>query len=157
MPSDSGEVGIYFGYRQRVTAQGVEHCFCELIFNDWKPKSGLVELHLRRLRERGRLPAFDYAASLGTSLPIEVFPPGALRPWRVLTVKVSPEEIQAYWGPKRIGAKVSRRFVVQRAGQVLQDNPELNPKHAFLPQGGLGIYVHQGGASFRHVTVEPGK
>jgi hypothetical protein len=155
--SDSGEVGIFFAHRRHVTRQGVEHCYCELGFNDWKRQSSLVALHLRRLRERGQLPAFDYQGTTGTSLPIDVLLGGVQRPWRVLTVMVTPEQIQAFWGKQRIADPLRRAFIVRRAQQVLQDNPELDPTKEFLPRGGLGIYVQQGGASFRRVTVEPMK
>jgi predicted Ser/Thr protein kinase len=152
--SESGEVGIYFAHHQLATAQGVEHCCCEIVFNDWDPAARLAQFRLRRYRERGPLPALDYPASTGHSLDLGVLPRASKRDWRVLRARVMPQTIEVAWGAAWFG-KLSRADLVKKAKFPLQDNPALQPQAEFLPQGGLGVSVQRGVASFRRVRVTP--
>jgi serine/threonine-protein kinase len=153
--SERGEVGIYFAHSRRTTAQGVEHCYCQLIFNDQKaapPKWAKLQLH--RYRERGPLPVFDYPGTTGISWKIPARRPADPLPWRTLEVKVTPEKIQARWENEPF-KEIARPFIVKRATVVLKEDPDLDPRREFLPQGGLGLYVDRGGASYRRVVIQP--
>jgi serine/threonine-protein kinase len=151
---EKGEVGIYFGYHKQETAQGVEHCFCDLAFNDWGPEQALLQFRLHRHRERGPLDELDYPASTGKFTPLDQLPRGRERPWRLLKARVTPEAIEVAWGDKWFG-KWQRAEIVKLATPRLQDNPALNPGSEFLPQGGLGVFIKRGTGCFRHVLVKP--
>jgi hypothetical protein len=51
--------------------------------------------------------------------------------------------------------KLSRAKIVDRVKFPLQDNPDLKPESEFLPQGGLGLSVRRGAASFQKVVIKP--
>src|SRR5262249_3114724 len=86
------QVGVYFAYSKHASAQGEQHCFAVLYFND---KKAWVDLKLSeaslRLLRRPFPPVADGGVS---SLRWQRFLPAAGRwpgPWRRLAVEVAPE------------------------------------------------------------------
>src|SRR5262249_731638 len=124
--NDAGEVGIYFAHHQQATRRGVEHCYCELVFNDWKDPPRWTQFHVVRRRVPGPLHGFSYAGSTGISKKIDVRPPGKL-PWRTLKVFVTPEQTKVYWDGMCIG-KYTCKDYVKRARLLfhIEPNPELD-------------------------------
>jgi hypothetical protein len=163
--SEGGEVGIYFAYRKQATAQGVEHCYLELHFNDLADGTRWARLQLRRRREKGLLPPLDNEGSTMFAQKIKRARPGE-RPWRALEVRVAPSQVEVFWEGKRVwghdermrpARALSRSLIVDGARRILKDNPDLDPDKEFLPRGSLGLYVNRSGASFRRVVIEPMK
>jgi serine/threonine-protein kinase len=156
LDSSDGEVGIYFGHGRRVTSQGAEHCFCQLAFADLGLQARHVALTLRSCREQGPLP--PSRAEAGTPASMDLPPPGPddPMPWRRLTVKFSPQGVEALLGDHAIG-RLSRSQLTRDGKRALADDPELDPASEFAAEGGLGLYVNRGAAEFRRVVVEPFK
>jgi hypothetical protein len=77
--------------------------------------------------------------------------------WRNLRVDVRSKAISVYWGKEEefIGSlagsdwlKVVKNLRVQR--------PFMEGIHPeFSPEGGVGLFLEQGGGSFRNVSIEP--
>jgi hypothetical protein len=155
---DEAVVGIYFAYHKNANPQGVEHSYAELIFNDDRVvKPRWVQLRLHRHREKGVLPTFDYPGTTGISKKLQVNHERGKLSWRSIKVIVTPDKILCSWEnkPFRWGLKNADR--IKRARQIFEDNPNVDPKQAFSPQGALGLYVQRGGAAFRNVRIEPVK
>jgi eukaryotic-like serine/threonine-protein kinase len=165
---ENGEVGIYFAHSRHATAQGEQHCFCTLTFNDLHSKDSRrppnvslkgnpVALDLRRYSEPNPGP---YRNLSTPGLPAQYFAPAVPRrgpgPWRQLAVEVTPERIRFCWGRDSWSGPLSRQELVKRADEILAhsvDPTDLRPE--FAPEGALGLFVYQGSASFRQVVVKP--
>jgi hypothetical protein len=76
-----------------------------------------------------------------------------------LKVEVTPEEVRVFCDAQPVGAVAHARL-----GDIFQ--VDLNSRHdpalydpglapSFAPVGGLGVFVHDGWASFRNAVVEP--
>jgi hypothetical protein len=63
-------------------------------------------------------------------------------------VEVTPETVRPFWEGEALGA-------AQPVAELLEKVPLPGPKFEFSPQGGVGLYVERGRASFRNVVVEP--
>jgi serine/threonine-protein kinase len=184
------QVGIYCLHSKHGNNESPTHCFCGLAFNDGLhrpaglPAKDVVELFTERRTEptcqayrhpygklgfirRGILEAEGHMhGKLGFIRRgnLEVDPADA---WRQLTLEVTPEGVQAFWGSEKIqddwAAKpvgVVTRFRIERDVQLMATGadlidpmPDIRP--TFAPRNGVGLYVYRGGASFRRVVVEP--
>jgi hypothetical protein len=76
-----------------------------------------------------------------------------------LKVEVTPGEVRVFCDAQRVGAVPPARLAEifqadlnSRHDPALYD-PGLAP--SFAPVGGLGVFVHDGWASFRNAAVEP--
>jgi serine/threonine-protein kinase len=118
------------------------------------PRNGKVELSICRTPGPQALTKSKYVGTMGISQSFQSLPSEGQTAWRRLAVRVAPEGLQVWWEGQCIGT-ADRDFIIKRARHVLADNPELHPNKEFLPAGGLGLYVENGGASFRRVHVEP--
>jgi hypothetical protein len=87
--------------------------------------------------------------------------PGKLAPWRRLTVEVTPEAVQAFWHPdEKTREPLARRSPQQLAEDALDlrkllRGPDEDVAVEFAPQGGFGLLVTFGAASFRNLILEP--
>jgi serine/threonine-protein kinase len=162
-----GQVGLYFGRSAHATAHGEVHCFCAFTYSDLE---NLAEDPVRHERSSwavltvegvARSPAFSPGAM--PTGPRAYFPPAWLlperrKPWRDLGLEVTPEQITAFWEGERTGT-VPRTQLQEFFNRVngpydrQRYAPELHPE--FGPRGGLGLFVRQGWASFRDISVEP--
>jgi serine/threonine-protein kinase len=162
--ADSGEVGIYLLHRRRVTSRGVEHCYAKLTLinniapppaqgGDVPPGEGEVRFSLCRTPDPDKgTGGYEGTTEISGHFPSRTVVTGAV--WRSLAVRVTPETAAVYWDGELLGS-ITRDFIGQRARFVLAGNPELQPKQEFPAEGGLGLFVKQGGASFCHVGIEP--
>jgi hypothetical protein len=84
--------------------------------------------------------------------------------WRPLSVEVSPAGVRGFWGEKRqlVGElsfpaarhSADRQLALWRR-QFPGDATAQQFQPVFGPGGPLGLYVHNGTAAFRRVTLEP--
>jgi hypothetical protein len=164
----AGEVGLYFGYREYPTGHGLERRFCTLTFNDIKasiplpssnshqPTHSAVQVKARRYWEQG-------PSLVGETTVKEPFVPAALqrlpaRPFRELMIEASPAEIQIYWERELLG-KLTRAELRAYLGHEklggLPPDPTVDLDADFDPEGGMGLFLAAGWASFRQVMVLP--
>ncbi len=131
-----------------------------------RPKGNRARLE-PRLYADGPLRPWEPGFSTGPAL---IFTPTAPNEptWRTLVLEVTATGIRGWWGDEPGSAlsfvgELSATALVEGTKAYLEvrqrlqaDDPHfhgLQPR--FAPRGGLGLYVHQGSASFRHVVVEP--
>ncbi len=170
----ASRVGLYFGYRERRTADGERQAgFYTLTFADRgaearkKDRKGQpdvraqVRSHLFRL-EAGK--PFVPHAVIGRGAPfrpaVPDFPTGQPVPWRGLAVDVSPEGVQAFWedeqGVLRPTDRVPAAWFTRHVQGMRGASPELAGVPAeYRPRSGIGLYVFEGEASFCHIRVGP--
>jgi serine/threonine-protein kinase len=156
---EQGQVGVYFAHHSDTTAGGTVHCFGSLAFGEsaaHPPQTGKVALNFCCLRGADSGNARQPRA-LCAQRPLEptLAPAGAETPWRRLAVEVTAGKVRALCEGEPLGelarAEADRRLKFLRAAE-----PGFEQATARLaPGGGLGLYVDQGTASFRRVTVEP--
>jgi len=163
----NGEVGIYFAHSRHGTAQGEQHCFCTLTFDDRHSKdarrapnvavkSNPVALDLRRYSEPNPGPYRNLSTRVLSQYFTPAVPSKGAGPWRQLAVEVTPEKIRFRWERGSWSEPLSRQELRKRAGEILahsQDPTDLQPE--FAPEEALGLFVSSGSASFRQVVVEP--
>jgi hypothetical protein len=160
------EVGIYFGQNTQPTEKGLAHYLCRLSFNDAEDLAQVVpglkgnhaQLTLMQLGD-------PFPVGLGTLGRVPTYYPhhrGRSAPWRQLAVEVSPERIRAFWEGKCIdepGLAELNRDGERWLKTQLKLMPNLaalkDVRPQFAPRQPLGLFVHDGAASFRNVVVEP--
>jgi hypothetical protein len=164
--SDTGSVGIYCLHAAQPTKQGVEHLFCMLHFNDrkaefpvgplLKPTRMEASIRFGVQRRRDPSPADGQDALLGKRFDPITKQNEHAKTWRRLAVEVRPDGIEAFWEGQSIG-RVSRERLegAAKLTSTSSPNPEYRPD--FWPRGGLGLFIWNGVASFRNVSVEPRK
>jgi serine/threonine-protein kinase len=177
---EEGEVGLYFARQQYTHSEEPLQLFMQLTFNDVRDEVALFHRAMQGLPKGVRLPPppkgnqVQLVAQLsgagagrhrGQGLKPVLFQAAGLAggPWRTVTAEVGPDEVHALWEGTREVGKLSAGQIVsgaqnlllqarkQRAHdpQLMQINPHYNPRAP------LGIYVRNGSAAFRNVTVEP--
>jgi serine/threonine-protein kinase len=153
-----GEVGIYFGHHE---TQGA-HFFGSLTFHD-------VE-DLATVPGHPSLPGNPARFYIGmfharndsldaVQLSIHYFKPAGRSnsSWRRLVIDVTPTSIQPFWddNPEATGS-FSPVELRAAATRLLSPHPELAGLDADIDtQGGLGLYLSEGEASFRNVVIQP--
>jgi predicted Ser/Thr protein kinase len=149
--STSGGVGVFFGYRKLRQGQQGYHSFGALEFADRGRFQGRASLQLAQCPET--LPEAVRQLSLG-----DFVPPAPGRPengpegrWRELVLEVTPEAFRATWDGQVVAA--ADVAAVRQREQLVPDWLAGDWGHAC--QGGIGILVSRGRASFGHVTVRP--
>jgi hypothetical protein len=158
-----GEVGLAFAHTRQVTAADADDYFCLLTFND---KERLITPINREPCSQVALYVVWHGASEGQKAALAfskyITPGPAVRggpaPWRKLAVRVTPEKIEAFWEDEPFGA-VSRQDLVPLLRRLKRFQPQSDDFPLTLPtfphQGGVGLYVTGGSASFRGVVVTP--
>jgi hypothetical protein len=177
--NDLGDVGIYCGHRQYGDGPAAIHQFTRLSYNDIRSNDEVfakVVLHVPNAvpppinsvtltpylyAEAGSGRAVDLA---GAGLWPPFFKPAGLGggPWRLLVLEVTPECVRAFWESRQVGGlptadmRANTRKLLPGLVAVRPEDPAAQAVDpSFAPRGGLGLYVHNGSASFRSVTVEP--
>jgi serine/threonine-protein kinase len=161
--NDCGEVGIYFGYVVRRTDDDVKRYWCDITFADRgrlalrhkgpnrQQKYSVAVLYLQReavrnIFERKATPAFKVFLSAEATRTADV--------WRRLSVEVRPEKVNVFWEGQAL-PELSRAELRKLGQSIVVGNEVVVPEFEFAPDGAVGLYVSQGKASFRHVTIEP--
>jgi serine/threonine-protein kinase len=148
-----GRVGLYVGRTGGVDREEGA-CFCALDFADHGTPPTWLWLRRCRFREeradRGSLNLQRQVLSQGRPPPAP--PPGS---FRKLTLSVSPERIEATWGPDEGGqVQVTVLNRLSRTPLTLDPDRKQGYPLSFDPQGGLGLYVEGGVALFRNVSIQ---
>jgi hypothetical protein len=165
--SQKGQVGLYFGRSGHPTARGELHCFCTFSFNDianlmQDPKTGqwsswaVLEVHGEGPSLTPSLGRYPGGAQMFFPAARTVRPDW--KPWRGLEVIVRPDDVQVFWETKLIGSvsTVTLRDQLRQLNNPSQEEkfiPGLHPD--FGPQGGLGLFIGYGWASFQDIRIEP--
>jgi serine/threonine-protein kinase len=145
---NSGRVGVYFGYNQEVDADGSRHRFGRLAFSDFGVGRA-VELRMNYRRSEGPRP-MGHSVNLG-GFHHPDWLGGAPGPWRELVVEVTAARVRAFLDGECIGDVPRARWLEQ-----VPLWPSLPTVPAeFPPNGGLGLFVDHGKASFRQVILKP--
>jgi serine/threonine-protein kinase len=176
-----GAVGFYFARREYADPEGPIHFGLTETFDDVHdeierfkilpdfaknrppPKGNAVHLKLQWFTAGTQGKRWDVATG---ACARELFrAAGPFSPtWRVLAVEVAPERVRAFWGePPQLVGEVVPGDLVKEFNKQLDWVRKKRPGEGrgrgvapeFLPRGGLGLYVMQGSASFRRVSVEP--
>jgi serine/threonine-protein kinase len=172
-----GEVGLYFGLQECATDEGSLLSYGQLSFNDiddteQEARARLADLPVPLPPRQGnpvvlcrrfygpRPGGAPWDQRLGTRAPRLCHPAGHMGGgWRTLTVEVSPERVQAYWGDEpagRVGEIPAQEWAEHLNGGASGAPPiPPVPSPQFSPRGGIGLYVENGSASFRRVVVGP--
>jgi serine/threonine-protein kinase len=177
--NDFGEVGIFCGHRQYGNGPEAIHQFLRLSFNDIRsndeafkeiaphipnavpPAPNTVSLTPNLYAEGEPGNWLDLPAA-GLAPPL--FQPAGLGggPWRLLVLEVTPEWVRASWSDQSVGTLSTADILVnsrKRLPQLQALRPwdpalaEVDP--SFQPRGGLGLYVRNGTACFKSVTIKP--
>src|SRR6266851_2548646 len=74
--------------------------------------------------------------------------------WNELELRVTPQRTQAFLNAQPI-AVFTRTHLEEYARDLIGPGPALGPHPDFPPRGGIGLFVHRGGGSFRDVRIEP--
>jgi hypothetical protein len=161
--SKDGEVGIYFGYSKKETAQGLPmHCLCAISFNDITHIAGRPLEQGNDMRLNPQL-LFPKTAG-GVAAVRRTGPPGvsaSFKPcgidaacWRTLEVDIVPEQVRVVWDEKPL-RPMARAQLVKSVRFLLTNSPvQPTEQPQFLPDEALGLYVFGATAWFRSCTIE---
>jgi serine/threonine protein kinase len=160
-----GAAGIYFAY----SVQGNESYWCELTFaelgiNSRKPNfargatrdTGQVLLRVYHRTYELDSESDNYRKAIITKVS-KRFSPQPFT-WRSLSVEVRPESVKAFWGEGEdapIGEITSSDLLEAAKTFRMTDSQTPEPLYEYAPQGGLGLFLSSGSASFQQVIVEP--
>jgi serine/threonine protein kinase len=143
-------VGLFLLRGPSQPPPGVEHVHAEFTFLE----SGNVSLRLRRYaRPTARGSYNGTSTERIRTTPLPALAPGERPPYRLLVVEVRPNGIRAKLDGRTLGEWDRKQF--ERDQRSLFDFKALPPSLPEYPQGGLGLLIWRGAASFRHVVVEP--
>jgi hypothetical protein len=163
--NQESRVGIYFGLSEHLIGETLKYYHCNVAFNDLVDcgppdangvhQGNLVALQIYRQPQVGEPEQKAFVFNVDTRF-LPARPVGALGPWRKIAVEVRPDSIKLFWQSRcfattpRAALMMSARPLIPRPEVFLPNNPP-----QFAPRDGLGLFVSQGVASFRNVTVEP--
>jgi serine/threonine protein kinase len=163
--NQESKVGIYFAHSEHPEGKGVAHFHCVVAFNDLVDvgasdangarRGNVVQLEAHRQPPAGLV--HDKAGVAETeSFFAPAKPVGALGPWRPIAVEVRPKTIKVFWKGRCIATTPRATLMGDARPLIARPDQPLPPNSPqFAPRGGLGLFVSQGVASFRNVTVEP--
>jgi hypothetical protein len=152
VPYGRPEAGIYFAY-------GLEQelrVFCMLTFSDHaggapsapNDEDRYAEFSLRACPDVLNWHSRHMARrAIRSQLPLSEH-------WHKVSVVVTPERVQLFWEDELI-SEISRADFLAEATRFFMTPPGLPGEPRYRPRGALGIYLREGQAAFRRVTVEP--
>jgi serine/threonine-protein kinase len=161
--NDYGEVGIYLGYVVRQTDDDVKRYWCDITFADRgklalihkgpdpQQKYSIAELSLHRKPARN---VFDRKLTPARKVFLSAEATRTANVWRHLSVEVRPEKVNVFWEGQAL-PELSRAELRELCQSIVVGPKVVVPEFEFAPEGAVGLYVSQGKASFRHVTIEP--
>jgi hypothetical protein len=149
----ASRVGVFVLHNPIAGPEGTEHLNGEFTFND-DPDAGkrCVGFQLRRQRPPG--PAAELPRTSGPlDKALQDAPPKERAPWRRLVVEVQRDRLRALLDEEVIqDLSAAQLAAYQKPLFDFRPPPASFPPY---PQGGLGLLVFRGSASFRNVRVEP--
>ena len=161
--NDYGDVGIYFGYVVRRTDDDVKRYWCDITFADRgrlarsqkgpdkQKKYSVAEFSLGRKPARN---TFERKPTPARKVFLSAEATRTANVWRHLSVEVRPEKVNVFWEGQAL-PELSRAELRKLGQSIVVGNEVVVPEFEFAPDGAVGLYVSQGKASFRHVTIEP--
>jgi serine/threonine-protein kinase len=158
-----GRVGVYFAHSLRATARGARRqYYCALTFNDVREtifrggEGNPLELNLERCPDTQTGELSHRVTSRQSFFKPAQARPGS-GPWCQLVVEVRPHILRVSWHrlgtDQRTSLELSRTELTNAVRLIVVDRGDDMP--SFPPQGGLGLFVYQGSASFRQAAIEP--
>jgi hypothetical protein len=144
------EVGVYLGRRKVATPRGSRHHFLRVGYLfDMKERLVNANMALLAISEGERR-----MAAMSHSTEVRLFPSSAglsnEANWPQLRVDALESEINIYWNGELFGTASLAELRAPPAGVDEAPTPwQLNL------QDGLGLYLHDGVASFRRFTITP--
>jgi eukaryotic-like serine/threonine-protein kinase len=176
--ADVSEVGIYIAYRGYPVGQEVVHSFVRMTFNDIDipkvlhaepaerfrnqrfPEGNPLRLAPMLYVDRDKPPDWNQGAGGLTKLSVPAGP--GRTNWRLLALEVTPAGITAFWESKKLGYLSAETLIhnIQRSLDGVRRRDPQDPYVDGIPadfpwRGGIGLFVHRGSGSFRHVVIEP--
>ncbi len=175
-----GRVGLYIGYQQRGENDAKMRLLTHMTFNGLRRSAdgpvvmgkngplskGVTSVKLDSMLIFGEEPALNRAGVSGVNGP--PFEPDAAphKQWHRLAVTVSPTRVDAEWDGKVFmadTADLDRLLAASAKHWKLFNNDVLTHRAAvveahspaFLPRGGVGLYLSNGSASFREAKLTP--
>jgi serine/threonine protein kinase len=158
------EMGLYFVCEELATATGPEHCFglFRLTSNLYQVTSAQLAIaayHEGDVNEESEWHEFliPFKTQMGSAplVPPPLIVDDKKIPWRRIEVHVTPDAVRAFCNGCQMGG-------FSLPGQWRKLNLWWRTTHkapfqlpTFHPRGSLGLYVREGPAYFRNVTVEP--
>jgi serine/threonine-protein kinase len=162
--SPNGDVGLYLSYSKHQLPAGEVHCFLALRFADWgsrarddkgKPDARLTLAMVHHCQSPSGI-VFNRESQLDPQKAFAPFYLSRTVGWRQLTLEVTPERVDVFWGDREKVGSLTRAARLEAAGKMLRKRPDMqavNPE--FSPTQALGLFVDQSAASFRNVVIEP--
>jgi len=152
----TGRVGLFFFHGHTARPEGIAHFQCDLTFNDHtgtRPRDfGLLQRHYRGPDARGSLN--DTSGPRYVPLTSPAPQPGEQARWHTVIIEVRDGGIRATFDGTQ-----NKEWPHPHWDRDLSSLFDGRPIPAGLvppwPQGGLGLFVSRGAASFRHVVLEP--
>jgi hypothetical protein len=145
--SERGEAGLYFARTGRA-AQAADHVFCKVAFADaLRRRGGALTWEVNRYR------AARHESLGGAQLATLQFKPAGTREarrWRRVAVEVTPQEASVSWDGIPVARIPIVRLEKNAADLVKGQGAGETPLNL---SGGIGLYVSEGAASFRKVTI----
>jgi serine/threonine-protein kinase len=161
--NNAGAVGIYFGYVMRWTEDDVKRSWCDITFAD--VGTGAGDSTGPDPTKKYSVCRFSCQLKEGRKKHSEIWPTEAWMPflsvqetkstarWRHLSVEVRPEKINVFWENQPL--KETFRADLPKLCRIFDGKKFVASDFEFAPEGALGLYLLNGKASFRQVTIEP--
>jgi hypothetical protein len=145
-----GEAGIYFALDRHQAPPGGYFAFCRLRFSESGQDPGLVDLCPMRLQDSAPFAADELP--LGGTRP--TFSPSrkGAPVRRKLALEVDEAEVRAFWGDMLI-RQAPRKQLEERSQRLFAGIRGVVGR--YNPQGGLGIFVCEGTATFYRMILQP--
>jgi serine/threonine-protein kinase len=174
-------VGVYFAHRRYPISAGVLDFYGQMTFDDvTDPLELFGRLFSRRdlkgaeAPQRTTLPLLVPRLSAqghdrnwcckGKEVQGRAFAPAGpgKTAWHGLAVEVTPEGVRGFWDGQEIGALSADEFVRSTTAELAHQAHEPDAavflrelRLAYVPRGGLGLWVCRGSVSYSNVLVEP--
>jgi hypothetical protein len=158
------EMGLYFACEELATPTGPEHCFglFRLATSFYQVTSAqlcIAGYQERDVNEGSTWHEFPIPFKSQSGIAALVPPPLANDekeiPWHRIEVRVTPDEVRAFCDGCLMGdlSLPIQRGKINTWWQTTHEAPFQLP--TLHPRGSLGVYVKEGPAYFRNVTLEP--
>jgi hypothetical protein len=163
----AGEVGLFWGLQELDTSDGPMLCYYALTFNDLNaaapnptaPPGNTLFLRLRTSPKEAHLGTKNMPE---TGPNVHQFQPSlsgglGVGPWRHLKVRITDKKITVHWEGKEITTLPVEAFEPRFRSQWLRRWRQSNLENVSFPfRGRLGLFLHEGMATFKNVKLEPG-
>lgn len=147
---EGSEAGIFFALDRYPAGKGAYFSFWDLGISENAPKSGKAQMTVARVQD---FPPHAVGALPPLGLVPHSYVCSEREQWRTLAVEWDLTQVRAFLGEEPI-RQLDRKSLQHFSAQILFGLGEaLNGQ--FTPEGGLGIYVHNGKASFEQVILQP--